>query len=98
MGCACGRAARGERNRPPRRRPARSCEARRLWQAPPRPFRAASASASRWRALAVEPRVLFLDEPFGALDAKVRRDLRRWLRGVHDRTGHATLFVTHDQE
>ena len=50
------------------------------------------------RALAVEPRVLLLDEPFGALDAKVRRQLRRWLRDVHDRTGHTTLFVTHDQE
>ncbi len=50
------------------------------------------------RALAVEPRVLLLDEPFGALDAKVRRDLRRWLREVHDRTGHTILFVTHDQE
>jgi sulfate/thiosulfate transport system ATP-binding protein len=50
------------------------------------------------RALAVEPRVLLLDEPFGALDAKVRRELRRWLRDVHDRTGHTTLFVTHDQE
>ncbi len=50
------------------------------------------------RALAVEPRVLLLDEPFGALDAKVRRDLRRWLREVHERTGHTTLFVTHDQE
>ena len=50
------------------------------------------------RALAVEPRVLLLDEPFGALDAKVRRDLRRWLRDIHDRTGHTTLFVTHDQE
>jgi sulfate transport system ATP-binding protein len=50
------------------------------------------------RALAVEPRVLLLDEPFGALDAQVRRDLRRWLRDLHDRTGHTTLFVTHDQE
>ena len=50
------------------------------------------------RALAVEPRVLLLDEPFGALDAKVRRDLRRWLREIHDRTGHTTIFVTHDQE
>ena len=50
------------------------------------------------RALAVEPRVLLLDEPFGALDAQVRRDLRRWLRALHDRTGHTTLFVTHDQE
>jgi sulfate/thiosulfate transport system ATP-binding protein len=50
------------------------------------------------RALAVEPRVLLLDEPFGALDAKVRRDLRRWLREIHDKTGHTTVFVTHDQE
>jgi sulfate/thiosulfate transport system ATP-binding protein len=50
------------------------------------------------RALAIEPRVLLLDEPFGALDAQVRKDLRRWLRDLHDRTGHTTLFVTHDQE
>ncbi|MFD2238946.1 sulfate/molybdate ABC transporter ATP-binding protein [Aureimonas populi] len=50
------------------------------------------------RALAIEPRVLLLDEPFGALDAKVRKDLRRWLRELHERTGHTTVFVTHDQE
>ena len=50
------------------------------------------------RALAVDPRVLLLDEPFGALDAKVRKGLRRWLRELHDRTGHTTVFVTHDQE
>jgi sulfate transport system ATP-binding protein len=50
------------------------------------------------RALAVEPKVLLLDEPFGALDARVRKDLRRWLRELPDRTGHTTLFVTHDQE
>ncbi|MDB5643305.1 MAG: sulfate transporter, ATPase subunit [Hyphomicrobiales bacterium] len=50
------------------------------------------------RALAVEPKVLLLDEPFGALDAQVRRDLRRWLRDIHSRTGHTTVFVTHDQE
>ena len=50
------------------------------------------------RALAVEPRLLLLDEPFGALDAKVRKDLRRWLRAVHDRTGLTSVFVTHDQE
>ena len=50
------------------------------------------------RALAIEPRVLLLDEPFGALDAKVRKDLRRWLRELHARTGHTTLFVTHDQD
>ena len=50
------------------------------------------------RALAIEPRLLLLDEPFGALDAKVRRDLRRWLRALHDRLGLTTVFVTHDQE
>ncbi len=50
------------------------------------------------RALAVEPRVLLLDEPFGALDARVRKDLRRWLREIHQRTGHTTVFVTHDQD
>jgi sulfate/thiosulfate transport system ATP-binding protein len=50
------------------------------------------------RALAIEPRVLLLDEPFGALDAKVRKDLRRWLRELHRRTGHTTVFVTHDQD
>ncbi len=50
------------------------------------------------RALAIEPRVLALDEPFGALDARVRKDLRKWLREIHERTGHTTLFVTHDQE
>ncbi len=50
------------------------------------------------RALAIEPRVLLLDEPFGALDAKVRKELRRWLREIHDKTHHTTVFVTHDQE
>jgi sulfate transport system ATP-binding protein len=50
------------------------------------------------RALAIEPRVLLLDEPFGALDAKVRKELRRWLRALHDRLGLTTIFVTHDQE
>ena len=50
------------------------------------------------RALAIEPRVLLLDEPFGALDAKVRKELRHWLRHVHDETGITTIFVTHDQE
>jgi sulfate transport system ATP-binding protein len=49
------------------------------------------------RALALEPRVLLLDEPFGALDAKVRRELRAWLRELHDTTGYTTVFVTHDE-
>ncbi len=50
------------------------------------------------RALAVEPKVLLLDEPFGALDAKVRKELRRWLRRLHEEVHLTTLFVTHDQE
>ncbi|HWU50330.1 MAG TPA: sulfate ABC transporter ATP-binding protein [Asticcacaulis sp.] len=50
------------------------------------------------RALAIEPRMLLLDEPFGALDALVRKDLRRWLRHIHNETGVTTIFVTHDQE
>jgi sulfate transport system ATP-binding protein len=50
------------------------------------------------RALAIEPRMLLLDEPFGALDAKVRKELRMWLRQLHERMGITTIFVTHDQE
>jgi len=50
------------------------------------------------RALAIEPRMLLLDEPFGALDAKVRHELRHGLREIHDATGLTTIFVTHDQE
>ena len=50
------------------------------------------------RALAIEPRLLLLDEPFGALDAQVRKELRRWLIEIHRETGHTTVFVTHDQE
>jgi sulfate transport system ATP-binding protein len=50
------------------------------------------------RALAVEPKVLLLDEPFGALDAQVRKDLRRWLRRLHDEIHVTSVFVTHDQE
>ena len=50
------------------------------------------------RALAIEPRVLLLDEPFGALDAKVRKELRRWLRRLHEEMGLTSVFVTHDQE
>ena len=50
------------------------------------------------RALAMQPRVLLLDEPFGALDAKVRKELRRWLRNLHDELSFTSVFVTHDQE
>jgi sulfate transport system ATP-binding protein len=50
------------------------------------------------RALAIEPKVLLLDEPFGALDAKVRKELRRWLRLFHEQMGITTVFVTHDQD
>ncbi len=50
------------------------------------------------RALAIEPRVLLLDEPFGALDAKVRKELRRWLRNLHEEIHVTSVFVTHDQE
>ncbi|MSO74241.1 MAG: sulfate ABC transporter ATP-binding protein [Alphaproteobacteria bacterium] len=50
------------------------------------------------RALAIEPKVLLLDEPFGALDAKVRKELRRWLKRLHERTNMTSILVTHDQE
>lgn len=50
------------------------------------------------RALAMQPKILLLDEPFGALDAKVRKDLRRWLRDLHEELGFTSVFVTHDQE
>jgi sulfate transport system ATP-binding protein len=50
------------------------------------------------RALAIEPRMLLLDEPFGALDARVRTELRTGLREIHDQTGLTTVFVTHDQD
>ena len=50
------------------------------------------------RALAIEPRMMLLDEPFGALDARVRKELRTGLREIHDQTGLTTVFVTHDQD
>ena len=50
------------------------------------------------RALAIKPKLLLLDEPFGALDARIRKDLRRWLRELHEQLGMTTIFVTHDQE
>src|SRR5262249_57774292 len=50
------------------------------------------------RALAIEPRILLLDEPFGALDAKVRKELRHWLRTLHHEINVTSIFVTHDQE
>src|SRR5690606_27415185 len=50
------------------------------------------------RALAVKPKVLLLDEPFGALDAKVRKELRSWLRRLHDELHFTSVFVTHDQD
>ncbi len=50
------------------------------------------------RALAIQPKVLLLDEPFGALDAKVRQELRAWLRRLHDEIHMTSVFVTHDQE
>jgi len=50
------------------------------------------------RAMAIDPQILLLDEPFGALDSQVRRQLRHWLRQMHDKTGYTTVFVTHDQE
>ena len=50
------------------------------------------------RALAIEPQVLLLDEPFGALDAQVRQELRQWLRRLHDEIHLTSVFVTHDQD
>ena len=98
------RGGRRHRGRPRRRSSSErsissiSSSCRALPSAFPRSFPAGSGSGVLARALAIEPRVLLLDEPFGALDAQVRRDLRRWLREIHDRTGHTTVFVTHDQE
>ena len=101
----------GLRSRPRRRRPDKATIARRveellkLVQLPEfagrYPEQLSGGQKQRIalaRALAIDPTVLLLDEPFGALDAKVRVELRRWLRRLHEQTGQTTLFVTHDQE
>ncbi|MDG4584603.1 MAG: sulfate ABC transporter ATP-binding protein [Candidatus Competibacter sp.] len=101
----------GLRVKPRRRRPAESEIRRRVrellelvqldWLAGHYPAQLSGGQRQRIalaRALAVEPRVLLLDEPFGALDAKVRKELRRWLRQLHDRLHITSIFVTHDQE
>ena len=69
------------------------------WASDRRPTQLSGGQRQRIaRARAVEPRVLLLDEPFGALDAQVRRELRRWLRRLHDELHVTSVFVTHDQE
>ena len=101
----------GLRSRPRRRRPDKATIARRveelltLIQLPEYgaryPEQLSGGQKQRValaRALAIDPTVLLLDEPFGALDAKVRVELRRWLRRLHEQTGQTTVFVTHDQD
>ncbi|VFS17111.1 sulfate ABC transporter, ATP-binding protein [Escherichia coli] len=61
-------------------------------------FRRPETACGAARALAVEPQILLLDEPFGALDAQVRKELRRWLRQLHEELKFTSVFVTHDQE
>jgi sulfate transport system ATP-binding protein len=103
---AYGLRARPRRIRPPeaeiRRRVTRLLDLIRLPDIGPRyPTQLSGGQRQRValaRALAIEPRMLLLDEPFGALDARVRKELRAGLRDIHDQTGLTTVFVTHDQE
>jgi sulfate/thiosulfate transport system ATP-binding protein len=101
----------GLRVRPRARRPAEAEIRRKVtdllklvqldWLADRRPSQLSGGQRQRValaRALAVEPRVLLLDEPFGSLDAQVRQELRRWLRRLHDEIRVTSVFVTHDQE
>ncbi len=101
----------GLRSRPRRTRPARPAIARRVEELlaliqlpelggryPDQLSGGQNQRVALARALAIDPTVLLLDEPFGALDAKVRIELRRWLRSLHDQTGQTTVFVTHDQD
>ncbi|HEY4374021.1 MAG TPA: sulfate ABC transporter ATP-binding protein [Burkholderiales bacterium] len=101
----------GLRVRPRGERPAESEIRRRVrellelvqldWQADRYPHQLSGGQRQRIalaRALAIEPKVLLLDEPFGALDAKVRKELRRWLRRLHDEIHLTSVFVTHDQD
>jgi sulfate transport system ATP-binding protein len=101
----------GLRVQPRRQRPAEAVIARKVhallelvqldWLADRFPHQLSGGQRQRIalaRALAVEPRVLLLDEPFGALDARVRQELRRWLRRLHDEVHVTSVFVTHDQE
>jgi sulfate transport system ATP-binding protein len=101
----------GLRVRPREQRPAEAEIRRRVhellelvqldWQADRYPHQLSGGQRQRIalaRALAIEPKVLLLDEPFGALDAKVRKELRRWLRRLHDEIHLTSVFVTHDQD